>query len=79
MKHLEILLIRIYQKTLSLDHGYLGRLFPNTRACKFLPTCSEYGIEALDKYGVVKGNILLFKRVIRCNPWARTGVYDPVR
>ena len=53
-------------------------LFPNTRYCKFIPTCSEYGYEAVEKYGVIKGSILAIKRVLRCNPWTKEIGPDPV-
>lgn len=78
MKQILLFLIRIYQKTLSLDHGYLGKVFPNTRYCKFLPTCSEYSYEAIDKYGVLKGGAMAVKRIVKCNPWTEPGKYDPV-
>lgn len=78
MKKLELLLIRIYQKTLSLDHGWLGRQFPNLRACNYHPTCSEYGYTAVERFGILKGNVLLIKRVFRCTPWTEPGKYDPV-
>jgi uncharacterized protein len=73
-----LLLIRIYQKTLSFDHGFLGKIFPNTRYCKFTPTCSEYGYGSVERYGVFKGFYLFSKRIVRCNPWAEAGRYDPV-
>lgn len=78
LKKIELILIKGYQKTLSLDHGYMGKLFPNLRACKFSPTCSEYGYEAVSKFGILRGNILAFKRFVRCNPWTQPGQYDPV-
>ena len=63
-----ILLIRIYQVTLS---AFIGN------SCRYTPTCSNYGIEAIQKYGVVKGGWLTFKRILSCNPWGGSG-YDPV-
>ncbi len=78
MKHLILFLIRIYQKTLSYDHGYMGKLFPNNRPCKFTPSCSEYGYQAIDKYGVFKGTKMAVQRVARCTPNAQPGQYDPV-
>lgn len=63
-----LLLIRVYQYT-------LGLLLPN--ACRYTPTCSQYGIEALKKYGPFKGVWLTFKRILRCHPWGGHG-YDPV-
>lgn len=63
-----ILLIRIYQVTLS---PWLGK------SCRYTPTCSNYGIEAIGKYGFFKGGWLTFKRILSCNPWGGSG-YDPV-
>lgn len=63
-----ILLIRIYQITLS---PFIGR------NCRYTPTCSNYGIEAIRKYGAVKGGWLTLKRILSCNPWGGSG-YDPV-
>jgi len=77
-KYLELSIIRIYQKTLSLDHGYLGKVNPNFRSCKYTPTCSEYGYEAIERFGILKGNALAIKRILRCNPWSEPGQYDPV-
>ena len=45
--------------------------------CKYIPTCSEYGIEAIEKYGALKGGILTMWRILRCNPFSKGG-YDPV-
>ncbi|MBU1119924.1 membrane protein insertion efficiency factor YidD [Patescibacteria group bacterium] len=78
MKYILLFLIRIYQKTLSYDHGYMGKLFPNNRPCKFTPSCSEYGYQAIDKYGAFKGTKMAVQRVIRCTPSAQPGQYDPV-
>jgi uncharacterized protein len=61
-------LIKVYQALIS---PYL----PNS--CRFTPTCSQYGIEALKKYGVWKGISLTAKRISRCHPWGGNG-YDPV-
>lgn len=63
-----ILLIRIYQVTLS---PFIGN------SCRYTPTCSNYGIEAIQKYGALKGGWLTFKRILSCNPWGGSG-YDPV-
>ena len=63
-----LLLIRFYQKCIS----------PLTPAsCRYTPTCSQYAVEALKKYGLFKGGWLAFKRIIRCHPWGGSG-YDPV-
>jgi putative membrane protein insertion efficiency factor len=65
--------IRLYQKTLSFDHGFLRRLYPNGY-CRFHPTCSEYGYRAVEKYGLVRGGLIALKRIARCNPFSKGGV-----
>lgn len=72
-----IKIIKIYQKTLSFDHGVLKYLYPYGY-CRFKPTCSEYAVKALDKYGFVKGGIKAIWRVMRCNPWNKGG-WDPLK
>lgn len=51
--------------------------FKSHGKCKFIPTCSNYGIEAIKTYGSIKGSILAIKRIIRCNPLSKGG-YDPL-
>lgn len=46
-------------------------------SCRHIPTCSNYGIEAIQKHGCIKGSFMTIKRIIRCNPWGTSG-YDPV-
>ena len=69
MRRVFIRLIRFYQRYLSplKRHG----------TCKYFPTCSQYAIEALEKYGVIKGGFLAVWRILRCNPFSKGG-YDPV-
>ncbi len=62
-----IKLIKIYKKIPGPWHG----------ACRFKPTCSEYAVEALTKYGFIKGWYLTIKRILKCNPFGGKG-YDPV-
>lgn len=50
-----------------------GRMSP----CRFTPTCSEYGIEAVEQHGALRGGVLTLRRIGRCNPWGPYG-YDPV-
>lgn len=69
MKFILLTLIRFYQKAFS-------PLFPPS--CRFVPTCSEYSYQALNKYGVVKGTILTVWRILRCNPFNKGG-YDPIQ
>ena len=68
MKHICIWLIRLYQKGIS-PH------FPPT--CRFVPTCSSYAIQAIERFGALKGCFLAAKRLLRCHPWGGHG-YDPV-
>lgn len=67
MKKVLILMIKLYQKLPLHSHT----------ACRFQPTCSNYAIEALEKYGFFKGSWLAGKRIIRCRPFGKMG-YDPV-
>ncbi len=68
MKKVALWLIRLYQKTIS-------RALPPS--CRFTPSCSHYGYEAIEKYGFIKGGWLAVKRVSRCHP-LNPGGYDPV-
>jgi len=68
MKGFFIKLIRFYQKYISANTP------PN---CKYIPTCSQYGIEAIERFGALKGVFLTIWRLLRCNPFSRGG-YDPV-
>ncbi|MGE5425523.1 MAG: membrane protein insertion efficiency factor YidD [Bacillota bacterium] len=72
-----VALIRLYQKTLSFDHGPFRFLYPYGH-CRFTPTCSEYGVQAISKYGPIKGLLMTMWRVLRCNPF-NPGGYDPVK
>lgn len=73
MKKLSLILIRIYQKTLSPDHGLTQGFFP-FGACKYHPTCSQYSYEAINKSGIIKGAYQSIKRVLRCNPFSKGGI-----
>jgi len=68
VKVLFVFLIKIYQRTLS-------RVMPSS--CRFYPSCSEYGVQAIQKYGIFKGGWLTIKRIGRCQPF-HPGGYDPV-
>ena len=70
-------LIDLYQKTLSFDHGWMRAFFPYGY-CRFHPTCSEYGKQAIIKHGIIKGGLKTLWRVARCNPWNKGG-FDPVK
>ena len=64
-----IALINFYRKHISV------RLKPS---CRFYPTCSAYAVEAINKYGAVRGSLLAAWRILRCNPFGKGG-YDPVK
>ena len=72
MNRLLIGLLKFYKKNIS---PFFVILLGS--ACRFTPTCSEYTIEALEKFGSIKGLSMGFKRVGRCHPWGKSG-YDPV-
>ena len=63
-----ILIIKVYQYSISPFFG---------ASCRFNPTCSNYGVEALKKHGPFKGFFLTIKRISRCHPWGGSG-YDPI-
>jgi putative membrane protein insertion efficiency factor len=64
--------IHVYQATLSPLYGKMGA------QCRFAPTCSHYGEEAIKKHGFTKGAYLASKRVLRCGPWTPVGTVDQV-
>jgi len=76
-RYVAIKILRLYQKTLSFDHGILKFLYPRG-FCRFSPTCSDYAIQAIDKYGLFKGGVKAVWRVLRCNPF-NAGGFDPVK
>jgi putative membrane protein insertion efficiency factor len=68
-----IILILIFP--IKIYKYFISPLFPNT--CRYIPSCSQYAIEAISKYGPIKGLFLAIKRIISCNPWGGNG-FDPV-
>ncbi|MBU0721891.1 membrane protein insertion efficiency factor YidD [Patescibacteria group bacterium] len=76
-RYIAIKILKIYQKTLSFDYGILKFLYPNG-FCRFCPTCSDYAIQAVEKYGFIKGGIKAVWRVLRCNPF-NSGGMDPLK
>ncbi|QHE52318.1 membrane protein insertion efficiency factor YidD [Pontibacillus sp. HMF3514] len=68
MKHVFLWIIRFYQKIIS-------PIKPPT--CRFYPTCSQYGVEAIQRFGAIKGGYLTIKRILKCQPFHAGGI-DPV-
>ena len=64
MKNILIKLIKLYQQLPGEFHNH----------CKFYPTCSNYAIQSIEKYGALKGSILAIKRIVKCNPISRGGI-----
>lgn len=69
MKAVLLALIRFYQR-------FISPAFP--RRCRFSPTCSQYALEAIGRYGALKGGYLAFRRLLRCNPFYKGDYFDPV-
>lgn len=69
MKTILLKLIRFYQRNISPYRA---------ACCRFTPTCSAYALEAIHKYGALKGTFLAIKRILRCNPFYKGDHYDPV-
>jgi putative membrane protein insertion efficiency factor len=69
MKHIFLWLIRFYQK-------HISPLCPPR--CRYYPTCSAYAVQAITKYGAIKGGWLTFKRLMRCHPFSKHPYFDPV-
>ena len=69
MKKLLLSLLRFYQRRIS-------PAFP--ARCRFRPTCSAYAYEAISKYGVLRGGILALRRFLKCHPFYKGDIYDPV-
>ncbi len=69
MKRFLLFLIRLYQRRIS-------PAFP--ARCRFRPTCSQYAFEAIEKYGIWKGGRLALRRILRCQPFYKGDLYDPV-
>lgn len=68
MKKFLIILIKIYRR-------YISPMKPPS--CRFIPTCSQYAIDAIEKYGAIKGSFLAIRRILKCHPF-HPGGYDPV-
>lgn len=71
MKKIVIVFIKFYQ-------NYISKYILPRRCCRFYPTCSQYTLEAIEKYGLISGGFMGIKRILRCNPF-NPGGYDPVK
>ena len=69
MKTVFLALIRFYRKAISTS---------TPPSCRFTPTCSAYALEAIQKYGALKGGYLALRRLLRCNPFYKGDFFDPV-
>lgn len=69
MKSLLIGLIKFYRRAISPSKA---------PCCRFIPTCSEYALQAIEKYGALKGGFLAVRRLLRCHPLSKKSGYDPV-
>ncbi len=69
MKNLLLAAIRFYRRNISPARP---------SCCRFIPTCSQYALEAVEKYGVLRGGWLALKRFLRCHPFYKGDFYDPV-
>lgn len=75
-KRIALILIKIYQKLFSFDHSFWAKNTPY-RVCIYHPSCSEYTYQSIERFGLVKGSIMGFFRILRCNPVSVPGE-DPV-
>ncbi|MEI3336444.1 MAG: membrane protein insertion efficiency factor YidD [Clostridium sp.] len=69
MKKIILYLIKMYRTKIS-------PMYPPR--CKYIPTCSQYAVEAIEKYGVIKGGLMSIWRILRCNPFSKGG-FDPIK
>jgi len=70
MKDIFIALIKIYKMLISPALPF--------NHCRYLPTCSDYAIEAVGKFGTIKGGWLTLKRIARCHPYSKHELFDPI-
>lgn len=70
------MLQRVLLAAIRMYRRYVSPLKPRT--CRFYPTCSVYGLQAIEKYGAVRGTWMLVRRILRCHPF-NPGGYDPVK
>ena len=79
MKRAMLALIRFYQRQISPWFPRRCRISPlKPPCCRYTPTCSQYALEAISRYGAMRGGWLAFKRLMRCNPFYKGDYFDPV-
>lgn len=66
---------KIFLKAIRFYQKFISPIFPPS--CRYYPTCSQYGYEAIERFGVIRGGYLTVRRILRCNPLFKGG-YDPV-
>jgi uncharacterized protein len=78
LKSLEVLpeMRRLLIEPIRLYRRFVSPMLPAT--CRYWPTCSQYTLQSIQKYGVLKGGLMGAWRIVRCNPWSKGGI-DPVR
>ena len=69
MKRFLLALVRFYQRHISPGIG---------PRCRYTPTCSQYALQAIEKYGSLRGGLLALRRILRCHPFSKHDLYDPV-
>ena len=57
---------------------FYRKYLPHRPCCRFVPTCSQYALEAIEKYGPLRGGYLAVRRILRCHPFYKGDLYDPV-
>jgi len=78
MKYLFIRIIKLYQNILSPDTGFFVKIgIKKSTTCVFYPSCSEYTIQAITKYGAIRGVLKGIKRITKCHPWQKNTI-DPL-
>jgi len=72
LRNILIKIIKFYQKTISPDHGFFKSFYP-FGYCRFNPSCSQFAIDTIIKYGIIKAGPKIIWRILRCNPWNKGG------
>ncbi|MEA1909983.1 MAG: membrane protein insertion efficiency factor YidD [Patescibacteria group bacterium] len=73
VKNITLKIIKFYQNTLSMDHGWFKDMYPKGY-CRFYPSCSQYAYDAINHHGIMRGGFLAAKRLCKCHPYNPGGV-----